>query len=91
MSREIDLIVGPDGQIRCVYSEAAAGLASAAGVAKVLRASHVEFDEQAGEWVVDLTPTGGPAELGRWPLSQRDQALAAEVAWINANVLGIAD
>ena len=49
---------------------------------KVRRASHVEPSD--GGWTADLSPVGGPV-LG--PYRERKDALAAEVDWIERNVL----
>jgi hypothetical protein len=81
--------VAPDGALRFIHSDAAAELVSAVGVPVAKRASHVEPDPLTGEWVVDMSPSGGPAEIGRWPAHQRDKALAAEVAWLEEHVLKI--
>jgi hypothetical protein len=75
----MDLVVGPEGRVRCVYDEAI-DLASLGAVA-IARASHVEPDA-AGRWVADLAPVGGPA-LGPFP--RRGEALAAERAWLGAH------
>ena len=55
----------------------------AEGAARIIRASHVEPDEQ-GRWVADLSPVGGPS-LG--PFTLRQEALAAEAAWLEDHVL----
>jgi hypothetical protein len=52
---------------------------------KVKRASHVEPDRN-GKWVADLAPVGGP-QLG--PYRLRQEALSAEVAWINKHHLRV--
>jgi hypothetical protein len=71
----MQLIVGPDGSIRCLYDEAI-NLA-AFGRLSITRASHVEPDN-AGRWFVDLAPVTGPL-LG--PFARRSEALAAEQRW----------
>jgi hypothetical protein len=78
----MQLIVRPDGTVRCLYSEAID--LSALGRLEIRRASHVEPDER-GLWHADLAPVGGP-RLG--PFSQRSGALAAEEAWLLAHWLG---
>ena len=50
------------------------------GKMSVKRASHVEPCE--GGWSADLGPVAGPV-LG--PFATRNEALAAEVAWLKAN------
>ena len=47
------------------------------------RASHVEPTDDA-RWIADLSPVGGPI-LG--PYDKRSEALAAEVEYIQKNVL----
>ena len=75
------LVVAADGSARAVYGEAI-DLASL-GAVRIRRASAVEPDE-AGRWAADLRPCGGPV-LG--PFAVRSQAIAAEVAWLEANAL----
>jgi hypothetical protein len=77
------LIIGTDGQVRGIYDEAID--LAALGQARVTRASHVEPDDQ-GRWLADLSPVGGPV-LG--PFDRRSEALAAEVAWLEANWLAV--
>lgn len=77
----ISLLVGPDGEVRCVYGEEI-NLA-AIGVVEITRASHVEPDDQ-GRWWTDLTPAGGPV-LG--PFGRRSDALAAEHTWLEGYLL----
>ena len=49
----------------------------------IARASHVEPDPD-GRWQADLRPVGGPV-LG--PFDRRSEALAAELAWLEAHWL----
>ena len=63
------LIVGPQGGIRCLYSEAID--LTFLGPLSIRRASHVEPDEQ-GQWWADLSPMNGP-KLG--PFAARSAAL----------------
>lgn len=74
--------IAPDGQVRCVYSERLD--LSGLGAMSIDRASNVEPVD--GEWFADLSPVGGPV-LGPFPLTRRSDAIAAEVAWIEDNVL----
>ena len=57
------------------------------GKATVERASHVEPETIGGkvQWNADLSPAGGPT-LG--PYNERQEALDAEVAWLESNHLG---
>lgn len=77
----MELIVTPDGGIRCAYAEAVD--LTALGSVAIRRASHVEPDDR-GHWVADLSPVGGP-RLG--PFTCRSQALHAETEWLSANWL----
>ena len=70
------LVIRPDGQVDCTYTEAVD--LSALGRCRIRRASHVEADDQ-GRWWADLGPVDGPL-LG--PFDRRRQALAAEQAWL---------
>lgn len=72
-----------DGSMRFLYNDELRGL-MATGKSKVERASDVEPNEE-GRWTADLTRVGGPC-LG--PFDLREQALAAEVAWLEANNFG---
>lgn len=72
------LIVQPDGDVRCLYSELID--LSTLGRQQIRRASFVEPDSQ-GRWHVDLSPCGGP-QLGPFP--QRSAALSAERDWIES-------
>jgi hypothetical protein len=77
----MQLVVGPSGRVRAIYSEAID--LEALGRPAITRASHVEPDD-AGRWHADLQPVQGPV-LGPYPL--RSQALEAEVAWLEAHWL----
>ena len=77
----MQLIVEPDGRVRCIYGEQID--LAVLGRAEITRASHVEpFAD--GQWLADLRPVSGPI-LG--PFSCRSEALAAEVAWLEAHWL----
>jgi len=56
--------------------------ASFLGCTTIARASHVEPCESG--WSADMSPVGGPVLTG---FTKRSQALAAEVAWLEENVL----
>jgi hypothetical protein len=77
----MQLIIAADGSVRCIYGEQI-DLATLGRIA-ITRASHVEPDERGG-WLADLAPVAGPV-LGPFP--SRSQALAAEMAWLEANWL----
>ena len=77
----LELIVGPAGQLRCLYDESI-DLASL-GRITITRGSHVEPTAD-GRWTADLSPVGGPV-LG--PFGGRSAALAAEREWLIAHWL----
>ena len=77
----MDLVVAPDGRVRCVYAELID--LAARGPLHIARASHVEPGPD-GRWTADLGPVGGPV-LG--PFAARSSALAAEHAWLEAHWL----
>ncbi len=70
-----------DGTVRCLYSEDLD--LAALGSQVIRRASHVE-PCPTGQWWADMGPVDGPV-LG--PYATRSEALAAEVAWLETNVL----
>jgi hypothetical protein len=74
------LVVDPGGGVRCLYGEAIP--LDCLGPLSIARASHVEPDR--GGWYANLAPVGGP-KLGPFPL--RSQALRAEAAWLEENLL----
>jgi hypothetical protein len=76
MSTEMELVVGVDGGVSCIYDE---GIdLREIGSLKITRASHVEPDHD-GNWLADMEPVGGPV-IG--PFGTRSEALAAERAWL---------
>ena len=77
----MELVVQPDGAVRCVYDEAI--ILSALGRVQITRGSHVEPDDD-GRWVADRAVVQGP-RLG--PFDLRSDALKAEAAWLNKNWL----
>ena len=77
----MELVVQPDGAVRCIYDEAIN--LSALGRVWIRRGSHVEPD-QDGRWFADLDVVQGP-RLG--PFERRSDALAAERRWISNNWL----
>lgn len=72
----MQLVVLPDGAVRCIYGEELE--LSALGRLQVARASYVE-PTASGQWLADLAPVEGPC-LG--PFDCRSEALAAEVQWL---------
>ena len=77
----MDLIVAPCGQLRHIYNDQLD--LTQLGRATISRASFVEPDS-SGQWLADLSPVGGPI-LGPFP--KRAAALAAEVEWLEQNML----
>lgn len=77
----MQIIITPSGTVRCVYSEEID--LAALGSPAIMRASHVEPDQQ-GRWWADMGPVNGP-RLG--PYNLRSEALVAEAAWLEANFL----
>jgi hypothetical protein len=77
----LELVINMRGDVRTIYAEDID--LSAIGQVSVRRASHVEPSTQGG-WMVELSPIGGPT-FG--PFAKRSEALAAEVAWLQAHWL----
>ena len=77
----MQLLVQPNGHVRCVYDEVIE--LSALGRVQITRGSHVEPDAD-GRWFADPAVVHGP-RLG--PFAQRSEALAAEREWLTANWL----
>ena len=78
----MEIVVRSGGLILCLYNEQLS--LGELGPITIARASYIEPDLRAC-WTADLSPVGGP-HLGSFP--QRSQALAAETAWLNTNLLG---
>ncbi len=76
MTGDMELVVGCDGGVRCIYDEALD--LGEIGKLQITRASHVEPDVE-GYWWADMGPSGGPV-LG--PFRSRTEALAAEREWL---------
>ena len=70
-----------NGGIRAIYSDGFNW--QALGKPLIQRASQVEPDH-LGLWWADLGVSGGP-RIG--PFARRDEAIAAEVAWLERNRL----
>jgi hypothetical protein len=77
MIGEMELVVGADGGVRCIYDEALD--LREIGKLQITRASHVEPDAE-GYWWADMGPVDGPM-LG--PFRSRTQALGAEREWLS--------
>lgn len=78
----LQVLLQRDGTLHFVYGELVD--LSSVGALHISRASHVEPDLRAC-WTADLSLVGGPV-LGSF--LQRSQALDAERAWLNTNLLG---
>ena len=76
MTTEMELVVGFDGGVRCIYDEALD--LRDLGKLQITRASHVEPDDE-GYWWADMGPVYGPI-LG--PFRSRTEALGAERKWL---------
>ena len=76
----MQLVIDTKGTVRALYTEAID--LGEIGKPAIVRASHVE--PAPGGWTADMSPVGGPI-LGPYP--KRSHALAAEVAWLEANAL----
>lgn len=90
MTKEYTINITPDGVLHFLYDDALTVLMGV-GKATVKRASHVEpcdaHDEHGNKlgrvvWYADMSPVRGPT-LG--PFDLREEALAAEVAWLVEN------
>ena len=78
----MQLVIQPDGAVRCLYDEAID--LHTLGRPVIARGSHVEPD-QHGRWFADMAPCNGPK------FDNRSDALAAEHGWLEANWLTPAD
>jgi len=74
--------VSRSGEMTFIYDDKLTGLMKH-GPAKITRASHVDPTAD-NKWEANMVPSRGPV-LG--PFDTRAEALAAEVRWINENVL----
>jgi hypothetical protein len=73
------ILFSPEGEARFIYNDTLAEVAREIGDLTIRRASHVEPTHD-GQWEADLLPVAGPV-LG--PFTTRQEALDAEVAWLN--------
>lgn len=90
--QECNLVICDDGTIVGIYNDDLVGLLSQ-GRAEVRRASHVE-PADGGGWEADMRPAMGEAgpvlrAPDGQPFKTRAEALAAEVAYINREVLHV--
>ena len=76
MTTKMELVIGCDGGVKCIYDEALD--LREIGKLQITRASHVEPDAE-GYWWADMGPVEGPV-LG--PFRNRTEALAAERGWL---------
>lgn len=76
------IVIEPSGTMKLIYDDDLRFLLDE-GIGRIERASHVEPTVD-GRWQADLAPVQGPV-LG--PFETRKEALAAEVAWLEANRL----
>lgn len=84
-----NIIIGPDGNASFIYADSLAELLGE-GQAQIERASHVE-PASSGGWLADMGPSGGPVLMagdGKG-FALRQDALDAEVAWLNENVFHV--
>ena len=72
-----EIVVLPDGTVRCVYGEELD--LAVLGAIEIRRASFVE-PAPCGSWFADLSPVNGP-RLGPFPI--RSRAIAAEAQWLH--------
>ena len=77
MTTKMELVIGCDGGVKCIYDEALD--LREIGKLQITRASHVEPDAE-GYWWADMGPVEGPV-LG--PFRNRTEALAAERGWLH--------
>ena len=77
----MELLISPAGLTRCVYGEEID--LTQLGSLTIRRGSYVEPTDD-GQWMVDLSPVGGP-RLG--PFAVRSAALTEEVAWLSRHWL----
>ena len=88
----MNIVVNTDGTLAFIYDDKLTGL-MAEGQATVKRASHVE-PADGGGWEADMRPVMGKAgpvlrAPDGQPFKTRAEALAAEVAYLNREVLHV--
>ena len=80
MTSDMELVVGTDGGVNCIYGEELD--LREIGKLQITRASHVEPDRD-GFWWADMGPVDGPV-LG--PFKSRTEALGAERGWLSETI-----
>lgn len=77
-----------NGSLSFIYDDKLAGLMTL-GPATITRASHVEPAPGGGGWEADMGPVQGPVlrDANGRPFATRAAALAAEVEYLNREVL----
>jgi hypothetical protein len=75
--------IAPNGTVHAIYSDGLAKLIEESDTVSISRASHVEPTPD-GQWTADMSPVAGPV-LG--PFRLRQEALDAEVAWLEQHLL----
>jgi hypothetical protein len=81
----VKVIITPTGEVCSVYSDDFTYCEAGEGKKLIMRASHVEPTMEGEGWGVDLSPVGGPSCLGVF--EKRKDALAAEVKWLEENLV----
>ena len=93
--KKVIIVVKPNGAMWFIHDDRLRGLLRQ-GEASIRRASHVEPGDPAQgqeplKWYVDLSPSGSHKHKHKQkvlgPFDTRQEALDAEVAWINQHVL----
>lgn len=95
---EATIVINEDGSLEFIYTDALASLLTL-GKHEITRASHVE-PFTGGGWYADMGPSGGPVLFANGEMAQehdgqsgpapvgfktRQEALDAEVAWLQKN------
>lgn len=83
-----NMAISPKGEITLIYGDQHAGFLDKLGVRVdevVSRASNVEPGQ--GGWIADMSPIEKGVVLG--PFRLRQEALDAEVAWLNKKLFGV--
>ncbi len=83
------ITIGDGGKLTFIHDDQLFGALEEIGPASIRRASNVE-PAAGGGWEADcgVTIAGGQPGPVLGPFKTRGEALAAEVAWLNKNLLG---